>query len=140
MYKMIHQTPSLIKLVSPPAWLFRPGFAINHEQYVEATMIKGTYNPRNFVSFKWNLCFDWFVKQVSLGAYTFLLFATVLFASAIFSYFFLPETNNTSFEETTQYFRRISLGAAGMPAGIPVPQGAWKSAPEDEKVPMDQMV
>ncbi|XP_072042244.1 solute carrier family 2, facilitated glucose transporter member 7-like isoform X2 [Amphiura filiformis] len=48
--------------------------------------------------------------QKAIGAYTFAFFASVLFVSSIFFYFYVPETNNVTFGETTEYFRRRSLG------------------------------
>ena len=51
-----------------------------------------------------------FNQQNAIGAYIFVIFASVLFINAIFFYIYVPETNNVTFGETTEYFRRRSLG------------------------------
>lgn len=43
---------------------------------------------------------------MSVGAYSYLLFATVCFSVAIYVYFIIPETKNKTFMEISQMFSR----------------------------------
>lgn len=44
--------------------------------------------------------------QMSVGAYSYLVFATVCFSVAIYVYFIIPETKNKTFMEISQMFSR----------------------------------
>lgn len=60
----------------------------------------------SFILLSFCLCLIFPVSQMSAGAYSYLVFATVCFSVAIYVYLIIPETKNKTFMEISQMFSR----------------------------------
>lgn len=75
---------------------------------VKQFYLSATQRTTTALSLLYHFCFCLIfpVSQMSAGAYSYLVFATVCFSVAIYVYLIIPETKNKTFMEISQMFSR----------------------------------